>query len=102
MTIKKLHKQLSIYTPYKFAYNHFKLTIIRAVTNVLNFLRTLQDLKVIICKGFIKRQNSMKSAQAQQESTDNTLKVQILNKVWDITQSNLSICNKKVNLLVLD
>lgn len=44
----------------------------------------------------------MKSAQAQQESTDNTLKVQILNKVWDITQSNLSICNKKVNLLVLD
>lgn len=44
----------------------------------------------------------MKSAQAQQESTDNTLKIQILNKVWDITQSNLSICNKKVNLLVLD
>lgn len=44
----------------------------------------------------------MKSAQAQQESTDNTLKVQILNKVWDITQSNLSIRNKKVNLLVLD
>lgn len=44
----------------------------------------------------------MKSAQAQQESKDNTLKVQILNKVWDITQSNLSICNKKVNLLVLD
>lgn len=44
----------------------------------------------------------MKSAQAQQESTDNTLKVQIFNKVWDITQSNLSICNYKVNLLVLD
>lgn len=48
----------------------------------------------------------MKSAQAQQEIIQtvrlNTLKVQILNKVWDITQSNMSICNKKVNLLVLD
>lgn len=37
----------------------------------------------------------MKSAQAQQESTDNTLKVQILNKVWDITQSNLNFVTRK-------
>lgn len=34
---KKLRKQLSIYTQYKFAYNHFKLTIIRVETKCSDF-----------------------------------------------------------------